>query len=166
MSQTPAPSDAPRPGETLLEKPLPAAAELVFIGHIETPFTTRALCPRQGDPENGPDCTVHLLPELASALREIERFDHIELLYWLHHARRDLLTQSPKSPGATRGTFSLRSPVRPNPIGTAIVRLRGRTETTLSVRGLDCLNGTPLLDIKPSRCDYAPLAKPKPGAGT
>jgi tRNA (Thr-GGU) A37 N-methylase len=63
----------------------------------------------------------------------------------------DLVLQSPRDNGSTRRTFALRSPVRPNPIGTSIVRLIGLESTTLLVRGLDCLNGTPLLDLKPDR---------------
>lgn len=61
------------------------------------------------------------------------------------------------------GTFALRSPVRPNPIGTLIVKLIGIEGATLLVRGLDCLDGTPLLDIKPDRCLLTPLAPPTPG---
>ena len=77
--------------------------------------------------------------------------------------RRDLVHQSPRNDGATRGTFSLRSPVRPNPIGTSIVALLSVEGSTLLVRGLDCVDGTPLIDIKPDRCLFTPLAPPQPG---
>lgn len=73
----------------------------------------------------------------------------------MHEARRDLLTQSPRG-GATLGTFALRSPVRPNPIALSRVRLEGVEGGTLLVRGLDCLDGTPLVDIKPFRCPHSP----------
>lgn len=158
--------DQLRPGETLAEFPPATDAGLRFIGRIETPFRVRADCPRQGDPENGPECTVTLDPVYAPALDGIEQFEFIELLYWLHEARRDLLTQSPKADGRTRGTFSLRSPLRPNPIGTSIVRLIERDGARLTVRGLDCLSGTPLLDVKPYRCDFAVQARAKPGVST
>jgi tRNA (Thr-GGU) A37 N-methylase len=69
--------------------------------------------------------------------------------------------QSPAS--ETRGTFSLRSPVRPNPIGTALVGLVERQGPTLLVQGLDCLDGTPLIDLKPDRCLFTPLAPPQRG---
>ena len=161
MTTTAPDRDAPRPGETLLDALPEAQAGLVFIGHIETPFETRDDCPRQGR-EDGPDCTLVLDPRFAAALDGIEQFERLELLYWLHTARRDLLTQSPRSDGATRGTFALRSPVRPNPIGTSIVKLIARDGNRVTVRGLDCLNGTPLLDIKPLRCAYSPLAPEKP----
>ncbi len=153
--------DALRPGETALAA-LPSArdAGLEFIGVLRTPFQTRDDCPRQGG-FDGPDCRVELKPEFAPALEGIERHSHLEILYWLHQARRDLLSQSPKDDGRVRGTFSLRSPLRPNPIGTSIVVLERREGNTLLVRGLDCLDGTPLLDIKPDRCGYSVQARAK-----
>ena len=71
------------------------------------------------------------------------------VLYWMDKARRDLVVQSPRHYAEERGTFALRSPVRPNPIAASVVRLVSIDGTTLSVVGLDCLDGTPLLDIKP-----------------
>jgi tRNA-Thr(GGU) m(6)t(6)A37 methyltransferase TsaA len=156
--------DKMRPGETRADLPLASDAGVWFIGHVETPFQVRADCPRQGDPDAGPVCKLILRPVYAEALDGIEQFERIEVLYWLHEARRDMLTQSPKADGTIRGTFSLRSPLRPNPIGTSIVRLLDRNGAVLTVRGLDCLNGTPLLDVKPSRCSYAVQARPKPDA--
>jgi tRNA (Thr-GGU) A37 N-methylase len=93
----------------------------------------------------------------------VELSARLELLYWLHLSRRDLVLQSPASDGKTRGTFSIRSPVRPNPIGSSVVVLRGREGSTVLVQGLDCLDGTPLLDIKPDRSDFKPLAPHQPG---
>jgi len=72
----------------------------------------------------------------------------------MHEARRDLVLQSPKSDGNTQGTFSLRSPVRPNPIASAIITLVGVEGPELLVRGLDCIDGTPLIDVKPEYCDH------------
>ena len=137
-----------RPGEVRVEAPEAADAALRFIGTIRTPWTERALCPRSGDPENGPVCRVEVFEPWVAALAGIERHDRIELLYWMHQARRDLVLQSPRS-GSTTGTFALRSPVRPNPIATSLVRLVEVEGAALLVRGLDCLDGTPLLDIKP-----------------
>lgn len=154
--------DATRPGEITFDPPRHGDATVFFIGQIRTPFTNRDQCPRQGH-EDGPECQVNLHADLAPALDGIETYTRLELLYWLHEARRDLLTQSPKDDGQTRGTFALRSPLRPNPIGTAIVRLIRREGATLIVRGLDCLDGTPLLDIKPIRCDYTVQAPDKSG---
>jgi tRNA (Thr-GGU) A37 N-methylase len=85
------------------------------------------------------------------------------VLYWLHLSRRDLVLQSPANDGTVRGTFSLRTPARPNPIGTAIARLIGIEGATVLVRGLDCLDGTPLRDLKPGRTLFTPIAPPQAG---
>lgn len=154
-------SDDIREGEVRIELPPPDDAVLRFIGTIRTPFVTRDLCPRQGDPENGPECRIEVAPEWAAALDGIERFEVIEVLYWLDQSRRDLVSQSPKSDGRVTGTFALRSPVRPNPIGLSRVRLIAREGPELRVRGLDCLDGTPLIDLKPDRCAYSVQAPPK-----
>jgi tRNA (Thr-GGU) A37 N-methylase len=71
--------------------------------------------------------------------------------------------QSPANDGTSRGTFSLRSPARPNPIGTSIAKLVSIKGAIVTVRGLDCLDGTPLLDLKPDRALFAPIALPQPG---
>ena len=142
-----------RPGETTIDLPPADDARLRFIGRIRTPFLSRADCPRQGDPEAGPECRVELDPRLEPALEGTERKEWLELLYWLDRSRRDLLTQRPRGSDGPRGTFSLRSPQRPNPIGSSMVRLVRREGPVLVVRGLDCLDGTPVLDLKPARCD-------------
>lgn len=166
MTTKPAPAlepldqDALRDGELAVPLPDRTDARLVFIGRIETPFLTRADCPRQGDVD-GPLCRLRVDGPFVAALQGLDAFDGIEVLYWMHEARRDLLQQSPKADGATRGTFALRSPVRPNPIATSLVRLIGIEGPVVTVRGLDCLDGTPLLDIKPDRCAYTPLARAK-----
>lgn len=153
--------DALRPGETRLETLPEPDAGLFFIGVIRTPFAMRDDCPRQGDTEVGPECRIEVHPAFAPGLDGLEAYPRIEVLYWLHRARRDLLTQSPKGRDAVRGTFSLRSPLRPNPIGTSVVRFLRREGAVLIVRGLDCLDGTPLVDLKPMRCDYTVQAAPK-----
>jgi tRNA (adenine37-N6)-methyltransferase len=98
-----------------------------------------------------------------AALAGLEQYERIEVLYWLHLSRRDLVLQSPANDRSARGTFSLRSPARPNPIGTAIVQLVGIEGGTVMVRGLDCLDGTPLLDLKPDRTLFTPLAPQQRG---
>lgn len=149
-----------RDGEAVLDAPQAQDAFVQFIGTIRTPFTTRDLCPRQGKLE-GPDCRLKLLPEWADALKGITAFEYLDVLYWLHMSRRDLVLQSPKSNGTTTGTFALRSPVRPNPIGLSRVRLIRQEGPTLIVKGLDCLDKTPLIDIKPERCAFTPQASHK-----
>ncbi len=154
-------SDEFRPGEVAVDLAPPTDATLRFVGVIRTPFKTRDQCPRQGDPEAGPVCRIEVDPVWAEALDGIEKFEVIEVFYWLDRSRRDLLRQSPKSDGRTTGTFSLRSPVRPNPIGLSRVRLVARKGNVLEVRGLDCLDGTPLIDLKPDRCAFTVQAPPK-----
>jgi len=144
--------DALRPGERVAAPPPARDAGLVFIGRIETPWPDRAACPRRGDPETGPDCTLVLDPLWLPALTGVEPGDRMQVLYWLDRARRDLLTQSPRNDGQTIGTFALRSPNRPNPIASSMVRLVAMDGPRLTVRGLDCISGTPLLDIKPEGC--------------
>ena len=152
-----------RPGETVLDAPPPATdAGLVFIGRIHTPWTDRMECPRQGRPD-GPTCRIEVFEPWVTALDGIGAFERLEVLYWLHQSRRDIIRQSPRNDGAARGAFSLRTPVRPNPIGTQLVALVGVEGGSVFVRGLDCLDGTPLIDLKPDRCLFTPLAPRQPG---
>jgi tRNA-Thr(GGU) m(6)t(6)A37 methyltransferase TsaA len=146
--------DHTRPGET--EAPLPDRidAGLVFIGRIRTPFATRDDCPRCGSAD-GPVCRIEVDDPWLPALAGIDQHGRVEILYWMHLARRDLLTQSPRSHSGAIGTFALRSPVRPNPIATSVCDLIGIDDGVLLVRSLDCVDGTPLLDIKPARCPAA-----------
>ena len=139
-----------RPGETSVPLPDRQDAHLVFIGRLRTPFTSRDQCPRQGDAQDGPVCRVEIDEPWRAALAGIDGFEQLDLLYWMHQARRDLVTQTPRD-GRSLGTFALRSPVRPNPIALSRVRLLGVEDGTLLVRGLDCVDGTPLLDVKPHR---------------
>ncbi len=151
-----------REKEVAVAPPQATDAGLVFIGTIRTPWTSRLVCPRQGRAD-GPICRIELFPPWDEALEGIERFERLEVLYWLHQSRRDLVRQSPANNGETHGTFALRTPVRPNPIGTSIATLVAREGRVLMVRGLDCLDETPLLDIKPDRTLFTPIAPPQPG---
>lgn len=85
------------------------------------------------------------------------------MLYWLHASRRDIVRQSPCGNGMARGAFSLRMLARPNPIATYIVKLFSVDGPNVLVRGLDCLDGTPLLDLTPNRALVTPLARRQPG---
>ncbi|BBE70669.1 tRNA (N6-threonylcarbamoyladenosine(37)-N6)-methyltransferase TrmO [Oharaeibacter diazotrophicus] len=156
------PRDEIRTNEVAVAPPVPGDAGLVFVGRIATPWTERTDCPRQGRLD-GPDCRIEVFEPWVAALDGIGRYERLEVLYWLHRSRRDLVRQSPADDGATRGTFALRSPVRPNPIGTAVVRLVAVDGPFLTVRGLDCVDGTPLVDLKPDRTLFVPLAPPQPG---
>ncbi|MBD8651904.1 tRNA (N6-threonylcarbamoyladenosine(37)-N6)-methyltransferase TrmO [Rhizobium sp. CFBP 13726] len=151
-----------RENEVQVTPPEANDAGLIFIGRISTPWTARSETPRQGS-HTGPICRIEIFEPWVAALKGVETFERLEILYWLHQARRDLVLQSPASSGKVHGTFSLRSPVRPNPIGTSIVVLEGVEGNVLLVRGMDCLDGTPLLDLKPDRSLFKPIVSPQPG---
>jgi tRNA-Thr(GGU) m(6)t(6)A37 methyltransferase TsaA len=156
-----------REGELTAALPDRFDASVYFIGRIRTPWKRREDCPknpRQSDAV----CRIEVDPRWAAALKDVETCSHLVVLYWMDKARRDLVVQVPHHYGEQRGTFALRSPARPNPIALSVVRLKGAEGTSLSVQGLDCLDGTPLIDIKPyfASTDAAPDAvvghAPKP----
>ena len=136
-----------RPGEIAVALPQEYDAGLYFIGRVRTPWTRRDDCPKNA---RGSDavCTIELDPRYAAALDGVAACSHLVVLYFMDRARRDLLVQVPRH-AERRGTFALRSPVRPNPVAMSVVRLVGIDGTILKVVGLDCLDGTPLLDLKP-----------------
>src|SRR3984957_16103325 len=137
-----------REGEIAVELPPQFDASLYFIGRIRTPWKTRDECPKNGR-ETEDVCTIELDPRWAAGLQGLETVSHVLLLYWMDQARRDLVLQRPRHYAEHRGTFALRSPARPNPIAVSVARL-GRIEgNPLSVGGVHCLDGTPLLDVKP-----------------
>lgn len=137
-----------RPGEVAGELPAAFDAGLYYIGRIRTPWTRRADCPKNAR-ESDALCTVELAPAFHAALEGLAGTTHVWLLYFMDRAPRDLLVQVPHIYGKGRGTFALRSPARPNPIAMSAARLEAIEGGNLKVRGLDCLDGTPLLDIKP-----------------
>jgi tRNA-Thr(GGU) m(6)t(6)A37 methyltransferase TsaA len=151
-----------RAGEMAVEPPPAADTGLVFIGRIHTPWTSRMKTPRQGRLD-GPICRIELFEPWVPALAGLSQYERVEVIYWLHLSRRDLVLQCPANDGQPRGTFSIRSPVRPNPLGTSIARLVGIEGGIVLVQGLDCLDGTPLLDLKPDRTMFTPIAPPQPG---
>lgn len=141
--------EPPRPGEIAVALPEQFDAGLYFIGTIGTPWKTRAECPKNPREAKGSVCTIELDVRYVAALAGIEAFSHVVVIYFMHRARRDLVTPVPRHLGEARGTFALRSPVRPNPISLSVAELLAVEGRRLSVAGLDCLDGTPLLDLKP-----------------
>ena len=139
---------APREGEIAIELPPANDAGVIFIGRIHTPWKDRGQAPRNtmGTEEV---CTVELDPRYVRGLAGLETCSHIILLYWLDQSRRDLIVQRPRHSKESRGTFPLRSPVRPNPIGLAVADLLSIEGNILTIRHIDCFDGTPLIDIKP-----------------
>ena len=101
-----------REGEVAIELPFVEDAGLVFIGRIRTPWTSRMETPRQGR-QDGPVCRLEIFEPFVPAIKGVDFYSNLEVLYWLDKSRRDIVLQSPKNNEKTRGTFSLRSPVRP-----------------------------------------------------
>jgi tRNA-Thr(GGU) m(6)t(6)A37 methyltransferase TsaA len=137
-----------RDGEVAVDLPAHYDASLYFIGRIRTPWKERKNCPKNAR-ESDAVCTIELDPRWAPALKDLETASHVVLLYWMDRSRRDLVLQVPRTYGKQVGTFALRSPARPNPIALSVARLVGIDGGKIRVAGLDCLDGTPLLDIKP-----------------
>ncbi|HHQ48521.1 MAG TPA: tRNA (N6-threonylcarbamoyladenosine(37)-N6)-methyltransferase TrmO [Acidobacteria bacterium] len=152
--------------ETLREAPAgasgPEAAPgrtVTPIGVIRSPWTRRGEAPRQ-PPGSGGEGRVELRPDLAPALADLDGFERIWLLYLLDRSTGWTLRATPPLDTRPHGLFATRSPNRPNPIGLSCVRLLGIEGAVLRVAGLDVLDGTPLLDIKP----YIPGIDAWPGA--
>ena len=137
-----------REGEAAIELPDKFDAGIYYIGRIRTPWTLPEECPKNPR-ESHAVCTIEVDPRYAPALAGVESCSHVLVLYWMDRARRDLVLQVPRHYGESRGTFALRSPARPNPIAASVAALRKIEGKVLTVVGLDCLDGTPLLDIKP-----------------
>jgi len=137
-----------RPGEVAIALPPAFDARVYFIGRIRTPFKRREDCPRSTAASDAIG-RVELDPRFVAGLKDLELYSHAFLLYWMDEARRDLIQQVPAHLGHPRGTFALRSPVRPNPVALAAVEILGFEEAGMVVRNVDCVDGTPLVDIKP-----------------
>jgi tRNA (adenine37-N6)-methyltransferase len=151
-------ADDLRPGEVpaLLDPAtLAGDAHLVFIGNARTPWTSRKDCPknlREARERQG-WARIEINLPWRLGLRDLAVGDVIIVLTWLQQARRNLVVQAPRHRETPASVFSLRSPVRPNPIGVHVVRIVSLDAATgkLELDALDCLDGTPVLDIKPWR---------------
>lgn len=127
-------------------------ARLVFIGRINTPWKSSPECPKNPREarERGVSATIDVKPEFREALEGLDACSHILVLYWLDQARRDLVVRRRRG-GRTLAAFATRSPVRPNPIGLAAVKLLAVDIASgrLDIDAIDCIDGTPLIDLKP-----------------
>ena len=132
------------------------------IGVIHTPFVAKEEAPIQGAFVPDTVGRVILLPEYAAGLKDIEGFSHLFLLYHFDRAGKVELVRPTFLDDEPHGIFAARHPCRPNGIGMTVVRLLGREGNILAVAGVDMLDGTPLLDIKPyiPRFDAHPEAVP------
>jgi tRNA-Thr(GGU) m(6)t(6)A37 methyltransferase TsaA len=156
VEDAPFPADM-REGEIIATQDpalMPGDAHIVFIGRIRSPWQQRSQCPknmRQARERAPEGCLLEIDEAWRPGLAGLKAGDHVHILYWMHEARRDLVVQKPRHRETTTGVFSLRSPVRPNPIALALVKIldvdavAGRVE----IDATDAIDGTALLDIKP-----------------
>lgn len=118
------------------------------IGIIHSPFHRSEDAPFQGRLANA-IAVLEIYPEFAAGLKDVTDASHLIVLYWCHNADRERLLAKPPHDNQVHGVFACRSPHRPNPIAFCVVELLAREGNRLTVRGLDALDGSPLLDIKP-----------------
>jgi len=119
------------------------------IGIIHSPFKQPNGTPIQPAGARDIEGTVEIASEYAAGLKDIEGFSHITLLYQFHLSKGYSLTVKPYMDEQSRGVFATRAPSRPNPIGMSVVRLVRVEGNRLYIKGMDIVDGTPLLDIKP-----------------
>jgi tRNA (adenine37-N6)-methyltransferase len=124
------------------------------IGLVHTPYVRQEGTPIQGSFAPGAEGTVEVLPDYAAGLADIDGFSHLILIYAFDRVRQAALRVRPYLDTEERGVFATRSPARPNPIGITVVRLLGVEGQVLRVCGVDMLDGTPVLDIKPYLPDF------------
>ena len=136
--------DAPQPGDSVA---------CTVIGTIATPYKRLEDCPNRHNKKLYEPCTIRLAPDFAPGLAGFEAGGRALVLYWFHRSRRDMV-ELPIREGvrdAPLGVFTTRTPVRPNPIAAQTVDILAVRDGEMDVTGLDCLDGTPVLDIKRGR---------------
>jgi tRNA-Thr(GGU) m(6)t(6)A37 methyltransferase TsaA len=119
------------------------------IGFLRTPFTETSQISRGIGAKHDREGKIELLPELGEGLTDIEGFSHLYVIWLFHRSEGFDLLAHPQVDDRPHGVFATRAPRRPNPIGLTVVRLLSREGNRLLVRGVDMLDGTPVLDIKP-----------------
>lgn len=164
-----------REGETELPfdpAALPADGTVVFIGMVRSPWRERSDCPKNmaAARQASSPATVEIAEPYRAGLAGLEHVSHLCLLTWLDRAPRNLIVQKPRHADAPRGTFALRSPARPNPIGLHVVRLTNVDIDAgiLHLEAIDVLDGTPVVDVKPyyASTDSVPGAVPASSGGS
>jgi tRNA-Thr(GGU) m(6)t(6)A37 methyltransferase TsaA len=123
------------------------------IGIIHSPFNDKSETPIQASRSRAIG-QVEVHPEFAEGLQDVEGFSHLILLYAFHCSSGYTLRVKPLLDDQSRGLFATRYPCRPNPLGLSVVRLLARRDNVLEIEGVDVLDGTPLLDIKPYVPDF------------
>jgi len=119
------------------------------IGMVHSPFKSPKDVPKDDAPLKAAKGSIEVAREYADGLKDIEGFSHIVVVFHFHLSKDRPLVVKPYWDNSLRGVFSTRSPSRPNPIGVSVVRLLRRESNILHLQGLDMVEGTPILDIKP-----------------
>src|SRR5918995_5969248 len=119
------------------------------IGFVRTPYRDKTAIPKGPDAKHDAEGVLEILPALERGLQDIEGFSHLFVVWVFDRAEDgDVLESRPPTDDRSHGVFATRSPQRPNPIGLTVVELLGRDGPRLRVRGIDMLDGTPIVDIK------------------
>lgn len=126
------------------------------IGFVKTPYQNPGEVPKGLGAKHEAEGLLEILPEFEAGLTDIEGFSHLFVLWLFDRSSGYQLMGTPPSDNRPHGVFATRSPRRPNPIGLTVVELLGREGPRLRVRGVDMLDGTPILDIKPYLSSVAP----------
>lgn len=119
------------------------------VGVVESPYRTSEEIPKGLGATHAAEGTLVIFPEYREGLQDIEGFSHLYVLWVFHHVEGFSLLANPPSDDRPHGVFATRSPRRPNPIGLTVVELLSCDDHRLQVRGVDMLDGTPILDLKP-----------------
>ena len=119
------------------------------IGYVRSPHARKADIPKGLGAQHVAEGTLEILPQFEEGLKDIEGFSHLFVIWIFHRAQGCELVGVPPCDDRSHGVFAVRSPRRPNPVGLTVVELLRRDRNQLFVRGVDMLDGTPLIDIKP-----------------
>jgi tRNA (adenine37-N6)-methyltransferase len=119
------------------------------IGYVRSPYRGTSEIPKGLGAKHEAEGVLELRPELEPGLADIEGFSHLYVIWVFDRSEGSSLVAAPPSDTRTHGVFATRSPRRPNPIGLTVVELLSREGPRLRVRGIDMLDGTPILDLKP-----------------
>jgi tRNA-Thr(GGU) m(6)t(6)A37 methyltransferase TsaA len=119
------------------------------IGQVRSPYSEASQIPKGPGAEHTAEGVLDILPELEEGLTDIEGFSHLFVIWTFHRSEGFRLSVTPPTDTRPHGVFTTRAPFRPNPIGLTVVQLLGRDGPRLRVKGVDMLDGTPILDLKP-----------------
>lgn len=119
------------------------------IGFVRSPYSETSEIPKGCGAKHEAEGVLEILPEFEEGLLDIEGFSHLFVIWLFHQAGGCSLLATPPTDNRPHGVFATRSPQRPNPLGLTVVQLSRREGSRLFVRGVDMLEGTPILDIKP-----------------